>query len=86
DPATRPFKEDPEGYRAPWWHPLAQRFRIAQEARNLEIRETGTGSRRLTKEQGDRIIAALLSNKEVSFDKMRALLHLPGEAKFNLES
>ena len=85
-PATRPFKEDPDGYRAPWWHPLAQRFRIVQEARNLEIRETGKGARKLTKEQSDRVIAALLASKELTFDKMRALLQLPGEAKFNLES
>lgn len=86
DPATRPFKEDPEGYRAPWWHPLAQRFRIVQEARNLEIRETGKGARKLTKEQSDRMIAALLASRELSFDKMRTLLGLPAEAKFNLES
>lgn len=86
DPATRPFKEDPEGYRAPWSHPLAQRFRILQEARNLEIRETGKGSRKLTKEQSDLVVAALLANKEVKFDKLRTLLKLPAEAKFNLES
>lgn len=86
DPATRPFKEDPEGYRAPWSHPLAQRFRILSEARNLEIRETGKGSRKLTKEQSDLVVAALLANKEVKFDKLRTLLRLPVEAKFNLES
>lgn len=86
DPATRPFKEDPDGYRAPWSHPLAQRFRILSEARNLDIRETGKGSRKLTKEQSDLIVAALLANKEVKFDKLRSLLKLPPEAKFNLES
>jgi hypothetical protein len=86
DPATRPFKEDPEGYRAPWSHPLAQRFRILSEARNLEIRETGKGSRKLTKEQSDLVVAALLANKDVKFDKLRTLLKLPAEAKFNLES
>ncbi|WP_416193873.1 type II CRISPR RNA-guided endonuclease Cas9 [Nitrobacter sp. TKz-YC01] len=86
DPATRPFKEDPEGYRAPWSHPLAQRFRILSEARNLEIRETGKGSRKLTKEQSDLVVAALLANREVKFDKLRALLKLPAEARFNLES
>lgn len=86
DPATRPFSEDPEGYRAPWSHPLAQRFRIVQEARNLEIRETGKSSCKLTKEQSDLVISALLANREVTFDKMRTLLKLPAEAKFNLES
>lgn len=86
DPATQPFSEDPEGYRAPWSHPLAQRFRILQEARNLEIRETGKGSRKLTKDQSDLVASALLANREVTFDKMRSLLKLPTEAKFNLES
>jgi CRISPR-associated endonuclease Csn1 len=86
DPATRPMREDPEGYRAPWSHPLAQRFRILQEARNLEIRETGKGSRKLTKEQSDLVVLALLGSKEVSFDKLRSMLKLPTEAKFNLES
>jgi CRISPR-associated endonuclease Csn1 len=86
DPATRPMKEDPDGYRAPWSHPLAQRFRILQEARNLEIRETGKGSRKLTKEQSDLVVLALLGSKEVSFDKLRSMLKLPAEAKFNLES
>jgi CRISPR-associated endonuclease Csn1 len=86
DPATKPFKDDPEGYRAAWSHPLAQRFRILQEARNLEIRETGKGSRKLTKEQSDLVVQALLANKEVKFDRLRTLLKLPPEAKFNLES
>jgi CRISPR-associated endonuclease Csn1 len=86
DPATQPFKDDRDGYRAPWSHPLAQRFRILQEARNLEIRETGKGSHKLTREQGDLVVAALLANKEVKFDKLRSLLKLPAEAKFNLES
>jgi CRISPR-associated endonuclease Csn1 len=86
DPATRPFDDDPEGYRAPWAHPLAQRFRILSEARNLEIRETGKGSRKLTKEQSDAVVLALLGSREVKFDKLRALLKLPAEATFNLES
>ncbi|MDB5485037.1 MAG: CRISPR-associated endonuclease, Csn1 family [Tardiphaga sp.] len=86
DPATRPMTEDPEGYRAPWSHPLAQRFRILQEARNLEIRETGKGSRKLTKEQSDLVVTALLGSKEVSFDKLRSMFKLSTEAKFNLES
>ena len=86
DPATRPMKEDPEGYRAPWSHPLAQRFRILQEARNLEIRETGKGSRKLTKDQTDLVVTALLGSKDVSFDKLRSMFKLSPEAKFNLES
>ncbi len=86
DPATEPFEKDPEGYRCPWAHPLAQRFRIWQEVRNLEVGETGRTMTKLTKEQGDLVALALLQNKEVKFDKLRTLLKLPAEAKFNLES
>jgi CRISPR-associated endonuclease Csn1 len=76
----------PEGYRAPWAYPLTQRFRILSEARNLEIRETGKGSRKLTKEQSDTVVLALLGNKEIKFDKLRTLLKIPAETRFNLES
>jgi CRISPR-associated endonuclease Csn1 len=86
EPATAPFEQDPEGYRCPWAHPLAQRFRIYQEARNLQVGETGRTSKKLAKEQGDQVALALLQNKEVKFDKLRTLLKLPAEAKFNLES
>jgi len=86
DPAKAPLKEDPEGYRCSWAHPLAQRFRIFQEARNLEIRETGKAGQKLSKEDGDKVALALLQNNKVSFDKIRALLKLPEEARFNLES
>lgn len=86
DPATEPFEQDPEGYRCSWAHPLAQRFRILQEVRNLEIRETGKVSRKLTREEGNLVVKALLQSKEVKFDNLRRLLKLPEEAKFNLES
>lgn len=86
DPAIEPFEKDSEGYRCPWAHPLAQRFRILQEARNLEIRETGKTSRKLTKDEGDLVIKTLLQSKEVKFDNLRRLLKLPEETKFNLES
>lgn len=86
DAASEPFAKDPEGYRCPWAHPLAQRFRILQEARNLEIRETGKSGRKLTKEEGDTVVLALLQNKEVSFEKLRRLLRLPDDTRFNLES
>jgi CRISPR-associated endonuclease Csn1 len=86
DPATEAYEKDPEGYRCPWAHPLAQRFRILKEVRNLEIRETGKASRKLSKEEGDKIVLALLQSNKVSFDKIRALLKLPPEARFNLES
>jgi len=86
DPATAPYEKDPEGYRCPWAHPLAQRFRIFKEVRNLEIHETGKAGKKVAKEDGDKVALALLHNNKVSFDKIRALLKLSQEAKFNLES
>lgn len=79
-------KNDRDGLRAPWCLPLAQRFRIAQEVRNLQIQETGQAARNLTREQGDQLILALLQRNKLAFDRMRSLLKLPAEARFNLES
>jgi len=68
--------DDEEGFRCPWAHPLAQRFRIWQEVRNLG----------LTKEQGDKLALALFQTSKLSFDKARTLLELSPEFRFNLES
>ncbi|HEU5017500.1 MAG TPA: type II CRISPR RNA-guided endonuclease Cas9 [Pseudolabrys sp.] len=84
DPAKG--KDDVEGFRCSWAHPLAQRFRIWQEVRNLAVVETGQKPPPLSKEDGDKIALALLQNNKLSFDKIRSLLKLPQEAKFNLES
>ena len=83
-PASGP--DDDEGFRCPWAHPLAQRFRIWQEVRNLAVLETGKSARALAKEDGDKIALALLQKPSLSFDKIRGLLGLPQEARFNLES
>ncbi len=84
EPARDP--DDADGFRCPWAHPLAQRFRIWQEVRNLEIVETGKFSRRLAKEQGDLVARDLFKSKKLTFDKIRALLGLTPAVKFNLES
>ena len=84
DPATS--NDDVEGFRCPWAHPLAQRFRIWQEVRNLSIVETGRTPRSLGNEDGDKIALALFQNGKLSFDKLRGILKLPPEARFNLES
>lgn len=84
DPANGP--EDAEGFRCPRAHPLAQRFRIWQEVRNLAIVETGKASHPISKDDGDKIALALFQNAKLTFDKMRGLLTLPTEARFNLES
>lgn len=78
--------DDADGFRCPWSHPLAQRFRIWQEVRNLAVTETGRTERFLSKEDGDKVALALFQNGKVSFNKLRSLLKLPPEARFNLES
>jgi CRISPR-associated endonuclease Csn1 len=77
---------DRDGFRCSWAHPLAQRFRIWQEVRNLAVAEAGKTPKPLSKEEGDKIALALLQNNKLSFDKMRSLLKQPPEASFNLES
>ncbi len=84
DPALD--KDDTDGFRCPWAHPLAQRFRIWQEVRNLAIVQTGRPSHPLSKEEGDRIALGLFQTNKLSFDKLRGLLKLPTEARFNFES
>ena len=83
DPARD--ENDEEGFRCAWAHPLAQRFRIWQEVRNLEVQETGSSWRPLSKEEGDKVTHALVSQKEVTFNRIRKLLGLT-EVYFNLES
>jgi CRISPR-associated endonuclease Csn1 len=78
DPAKN--KYDIEGFRCSWAHPLAQRFRIWQEVRNLALVETGRRPRPLSKEEGDKVTLALIQNGKLSFDKIRTLLKLPPEA------
>ena len=78
--------DDTEGFRCPWAHPLAQRFRIWQEVRNLAVEDTGRHTIPLAKEQGDKVALALFQNNKVSFDKIRGLLKLPPETGLNLEN
>ena len=84
DPATD--QDDKEGFRCSWAHPLAQRFRIWEEVRNLEVREAGQKARPLSKKEGNKVAAALFRSKEVSFDRIRRLLSLSDGTRFNLES
>jgi CRISPR-associated endonuclease Csn1 len=77
---------DAEGFRCPWAHPLAQRFRIWQEVRDLTIEHVGRKPVPISKEDGDKIALALLQNNKLSFDKIRSLLKLPSESRFKLES
>lgn len=84
-PATLPPEQDPGGYRCPLADPRAQRFRILSEVRNLRVLVTGEAAWPLTPDESAAVLAAFAGAKEVKFDKLRTLLKLPGEAKFNLE-
>ncbi|MFD1332566.1 type II CRISPR RNA-guided endonuclease Cas9 [Methylopila musalis] len=84
-PATLPPEQDPGGYRCPLADPRAQRFRILQEVRNLRVLVTGEEARTLTPDESAAVLAAFAGSKEVKFDRLRTLLKLPAEAKFNLE-
>ncbi len=84
DPAKTP--EDLEGFRCPWAHPLAQRYRIRQEVNNLAVGATGAVKRTLTPEERQVVALALLGSRQVTFERMRRLLKLPSAQTFNLES
>jgi CRISPR-associated endonuclease Csn1 len=77
---------EPEDERAPLALPSSQRFRILQELNNLRIeRELGISeSLRLT--QRDVLASQLERSPKVTFDRMRRLLKLGGDTRFNLES
>ncbi|HFD16190.1 MAG TPA: type II CRISPR RNA-guided endonuclease Cas9 [Rhodospirillales bacterium] len=78
---------DGESDRAPWAHPLAQQFRILQELANLRVRvPPDPGFRPLSREEFTFLHRELSKRKELGFDRMRRLLGLPADARFNLES
>ncbi|MBC6416676.1 MAG: type II CRISPR RNA-guided endonuclease Cas9, partial [Rhodospirillales bacterium] len=84
DPAKRP--DDREGFRCPWAHPLAQRFRILQEVNNLTAGPVGERKRDLTADERFKALHKLLQTKSLSFDGLRKALKLESDLIFNLES
>ncbi len=79
-------RNDLEGFRCSWAHPLAQRYRILQEVNNLAVGPVGETKRVLTLEERQKVFLQLLDKKTVSFGGLRRLLKLPAEQIFNLES
>lgn len=77
---------EPNDERAPLALPSSQRFRILQELNNLRI-ERGLGeSESLTLSQRNLIADQLERSPKVTFDRMRRMLKLGNEPRFNLES
>jgi CRISPR-associated endonuclease Csn1 len=60
---------DVEGFCCSWAHPLAQRFRIWQEVRNLAVVETGRSNRKISREQQDNIAKLLINDGKPKLTK-----------------
>lgn len=78
--------------RAPWAHPLAQRFRFLVELAALRLLDEDGRQRPLTVEERD-ILARFAwgeakdhkPKEKIKFQKMRALLGVPDDWRFNIE-
>lgn len=77
---------DPTQERAPRALPSVQRLRIYQEINHLEIQIPGQPWRKISREERDELVETALSQAKVTFDRMRKLLKLSPDARFNLES
>jgi CRISPR-associated endonuclease Csn1 len=84
DPGRCTF--EPDEPRAPEALPLYQEFRIRQDIAHLKIERLGQPPQALTKEQREWLYAKLHQARSLSFDRMRTLLGLGSDARFNLES
>jgi CRISPR-associated endonuclease Csn1 len=67
-------------------HPLFQERRLYEEVNALEIEEAGKASRKLTRDERDKLIFKLQNARTASFDALRKFLKLPADARFNKES
>jgi CRISPR-associated endonuclease Csn1 len=75
----------PEEPRAPWALPAAQTFRILQDVGNLRIELPDRSFRRLTREEAARLHAELERRADLTFERIRRLLGLGSDARFNFE-
>ncbi len=64
--------------------PLAQEFRMVQEANNLRVLIPGEPAKRLAPEQRDRVLKDLRTKKELKLEQLVKLLKLPSGTKINL--
>ena len=72
--------------RLPKSHPLFQERRLYEEVNALEVEEAGKPSRKLTREERDKLILKLKNSKEPSFSTLRKFLKLPAQSRFNKET
>ncbi|WP_029586712.1 type II CRISPR RNA-guided endonuclease Cas9 [Bradyrhizobium sp. URHD0069] len=64
--------------------PCAQEFRMLQEVANLRVAPRGEAALPLSKDQRDKVLRALRTQKEVKLDGLLKLLKLPGDTHVNL--
>lgn len=64
--------------------PIAQEFRMVQEANNLRVQSPGEQARRLTLEERNKVLDHLRKKKELKLDSMLKLLKLPSGSSVNL--
>ncbi|HRC25809.1 MAG TPA: type II CRISPR RNA-guided endonuclease Cas9 [Alphaproteobacteria bacterium] len=67
-------------------HPLFQKFRILQDVNHLDLNRHMEGDPDLTREDKQKIAAALSQKKKMTFGQIRSLLELTRDCKFNMET
>jgi CRISPR-associated endonuclease Csn1 len=78
---------EPDKKRAPKGTWYAQQFRLLQDVNHLEVLDAATGTmRKLNSDERAKLVPALASRKEMTFDQIRKLLGLLDSQKFNFES
>ncbi len=76
---------EPDEKRCPRGDWYARRFRILQDINNLIIQNPDGSELKLTDEQRGKLLSDLSVKKELKFNKVRKLLRLTENQKFNLE-
>ncbi|MFV0644893.1 MAG: type II CRISPR RNA-guided endonuclease Cas9, partial [Sphingomonadaceae bacterium] len=72
--------------RLPKAHPLFQQRRLYEEVNQLEVVSAGAPSRKLTRDERDKLILKLQDKKKVSFQTLGKLIKLKEGERFNKES
>ena len=76
----------PDELRAPWALPSSQRRRLFETLNNLKYDSVEQTDVPLTLEQRNLIAKAALTQKKTTFDRIRKILKLSTDARFNIES
>ena len=90
----RPLKAQPVGrctflpdeLRAPWALPSSQRRRLFETLNNLRYDSVEKTDVALTLEQRNLVAKTALTQKKITFDRIRNILKLSTDARFNIES